>query len=190
MSYLLTEIALEMLGYKFYDTNGIFHLTNFQSQTAQSENQNSDEPSLMDFIEQREPPTPAPQAKSLQNGHCVKEDPDKSTTSLKLEPTIELPSTSTSTSLNRRTPAKALAKIVHYESDKICNQITVRIEKAMQKQNTNFQSALTKCVNEEVQKIKDDATELQKFREFLEDSLRRIDRRPYEKYLRTFGDKD
>lgn len=30
MSYLLTEIALEMLGYKFYDTDGNFGPTNFQ----------------------------------------------------------------------------------------------------------------------------------------------------------------
>nr|XP_014096548.1 uncharacterized protein LOC106622024 [Bactrocera oleae] len=34
MSYLLTEIALEMLGYKFYDIDGNFGPTNFQQITA------------------------------------------------------------------------------------------------------------------------------------------------------------
>lgn len=39
MSYLLTEIALEMLGYKFYDIDGSFGPTNFQQITPGQQSQ-------------------------------------------------------------------------------------------------------------------------------------------------------
>ncbi|XP_055846124.1 uncharacterized protein LOC129912051 [Episyrphus balteatus] len=47
MSYLLTEIALDMLGYKFYDTNGTYHITDFQSTSSAID---PDEMSLEDII--------------------------------------------------------------------------------------------------------------------------------------------
>ncbi|XP_017851434.2 uncharacterized protein LOC108606099 [Drosophila busckii] len=55
MSYLLTEIALEMLGYTFYDINGGCHLTNFQLDPSgeQSEPLHPEGPSLQEYIEQK-----------------------------------------------------------------------------------------------------------------------------------------
>ncbi|XP_060665329.1 uncharacterized protein LOC132797583 [Drosophila nasuta] len=115
MSYLLTEIALEMLGYKFYDTNGDFHLTNFQhSMTAVKSDLHSDEPSLMDFIHQTsntesESSLICGQSKDTYEPSSL----DQSTKSLI---SVDL----------RRAPARALAKMMKHESGKIFNDFTKR----------------------------------------------------------------
>ncbi|XP_017152099.1 uncharacterized protein LOC108162066 [Drosophila miranda] len=176
MSYLLTEIALEMLGYKFYDTNGTFHLTNFQANTAQPDT-NPNEPSLEELIYSDEP----------QKGN------ETSTKGKK-----KVPAASTSKGLsaesapmhlnNRRTPARALAKIMDYESDKICNQIRSRLAKSITKRNAaNNETLLLECFKDETKIIQEDAIEIQKFRSYLENRLLLVDKRPYEKYTKTFG---
>ncbi|KAH8282450.1 hypothetical protein KR054_007776 [Drosophila jambulina] len=184
MSYLLTEIALEMLGYKFYDTNGVFHLTNFQNNSAQLE-AHPNEPSLSEFIEQTESPD---------------KDPVGSATSSKEEalPTEQSRSNASNPPTvsdvthpgQRRAPAKALAKIMDYESDKIAGQISARLEKAIARLGataTDNEATLEECINEEKRLICEDADEMLKFREFLQERLQQIDKRPFEKYVRTFG---
>ncbi|EDW11729.1 ras-interacting protein RIP3 [Drosophila mojavensis] len=102
MSYLLTEIALEMLGYKFYDTNGVFHLINFQQSTesAQSEGQtHPQEPSLSEFIDR---PT---DAESEKNNRQKAHDQAQ-------------PSTVPSTIQLRGAPVRALAKMMEFQNDK------------------------------------------------------------------------
>lgn len=230
MSYLLTEIALEMLGYKFYDTNGVFHLTNFQqSVSAAQADIHPDEPSLLEFIDQpsssepelnghnnitgsngvtsTSPSTSAAStssisidqhrapvralAKSMEvknekalNGHEQQQtrlqDADAQSSS-----SIVLPKTNTNP---RRTPARALAKIMNYESFNIRNQISQRLEAALRKNvATNQEKFLKHCLGEEEKKLFKDAQEMQEFRQFLEGCLRRIDSRPYDTYVRTFG---
>lgn len=230
MSYLLTEIALEMLGYKFYDTNGVFHLTNFQqSMSAAQADIHPDEPSLLEFIDQPSGSEPE------QNGHnksagsngVTSTSPStsaaaKSSISIDLHrapvralpkmmegknekavngheqqqtrlqdagaqssSSVVLPKTSSNP---RRTPARALAKIMNYESFNIRNQISQRLEAALRKNvATNQEEYLKHCLVEEEQNIIKDAQEMQKFRQFLEERLRRIDSRPYDTYVRTFG---
>ncbi|XP_051858754.1 LOW QUALITY PROTEIN: uncharacterized protein LOC117564394 [Drosophila albomicans] len=115
MSYLLTEIALEMLGYKFYDTNGDFHLTNFQhSMTAVKSDLHSDEPSLMDFIHQ---------TSNTESESSIICGQSKDT----YEPSSLDPSTKSLISVDlRRAPARALAKMMKHESGKIFNDFTKR----------------------------------------------------------------
>ncbi|EDV31545.1 uncharacterized protein Dana_GF15408 [Drosophila ananassae] len=175
MSYLLTEIALEMLGYKFYDTNGTFHLTNFQNNTAHAET-NSDEPSLSEFIEQPESSNGEPQTR---NGAASHWDVER-------EKELQLPASGFQKP--RRTPAKALAKIMDYESDKIASQIAARLEKAaVRAGSTDNEEILKKIIEEEKKLISEDATEMRRFREYLQGRLLRLDKQAYEKYLRTFG---
>lgn len=232
MSYLLTEIALEMLGYKFYDTNGVFHLTNFQqSVSAAQADIHPDEPSLLEFIDQ--PSSSDPE----QNGHNK-----KSTTTNGVTTSVPSTSASASSSLSvdlhrtpvralakiielknekavnghempqpklqdsastvqgaahvlpkshtniRRTPARALAKIMNYESCNIRNQISQRLESSLRKNvTTNQEEYMKHCLIEEKRKVLRDASEMQKFRQFLEERLRLIDSRPYDTYVRTFG---
>ncbi|KAH8334099.1 hypothetical protein KR059_006671 [Drosophila kikkawai] len=175
MSYLLTEIALEMLGYKFYDTNGVFHLTNFQNNSTEV---HPNEPPLTEFIEQTESPD-----EDLDNGAASSKEENVTTASSN-------PSTAPDIThvTQRRAPAKALAKIMAYESDKISTQITARLEKAMAQLGAADDEALIEeCINEEKRLICEDADEMQKFREFLQARLQQIDKRPFEKYERTFG---
>ncbi|XP_017130776.1 uncharacterized protein LOC108148302 [Drosophila elegans] len=162
MSYLLTEIALEMLGYKFYDTNGTFHLTNFQNTSTHSES-HPDEPSLAEFIEQR----------TVQN----EADPVAAPSQAPI-PDSRHP---------RRTPAKALAKIMDYESEKIVNQISARLERSVWRRAADSEELLGEVMDEERRLIRADAGEIRKFREFLQSRLQRLDKRPFEKYERTFG---
>ncbi|XP_017097104.3 uncharacterized protein [Drosophila bipectinata] len=172
MSYLLTEIALEMLGYKFYDTNGTFHLTNFQNNTAHAET-NSDEPSLSEFIDQPE----------SSNGEAQMRNGAPKNWELPREQDIQLPNFQKP----RRTPAKALAKIMDYESDKIASQIAARLEKAFQRSGATDEAVLREIIEEEKALITDDAAGMRRFREYLEERLQRMDKQPYEKYQRTFG---
>ncbi|XP_023166319.1 hybrid signal transduction histidine kinase B [Drosophila hydei] len=241
MSYLLTEIALEMLGYKFYDTDGVFHLINFQQSTtaAQSDGQtHPEEPSLMEFIDQpsdtdseknngheqaqsstvpstiklRGTPVRALakmmeyQSDKMHNGNEEQEQQQKqqtqqqsqpqpqhqqqppkrsSSSSVETESSHVVPTKSTSTA--RRTPTRALANIMSYEIDKIRNQIILRMEKALKKEpGRPSQEALQEGLKAELKKLARDANEMQEFRQFLEERLRRIDSRPYEAYVRTF----
>ncbi|XP_017056489.1 uncharacterized protein LOC108098218 [Drosophila ficusphila] len=173
MSYLLTEIALEMLGYKFYDTNGIFHLTNFQNNTTLSES-HPDEPSLTEFIEQAESADGFPPGQTSQKDADPVAGPSNALTLDSHNP--------------RRTPAKALAKILDYESDKIVNQISARLQRSVVRRAAGHsEELLGEVVDEERRLIKEDAAEMRKFREFLQSRLQRLDKRPYEKYVRTFG---
>ncbi|XP_022233384.1 uncharacterized protein LOC111081589 [Drosophila obscura] len=176
MSYLLTEIALEMLGYKFYDTNGTFHLTNFQTNTALAET-NPNEPSLEELIYSDEPHRVNGSSAAGKN-----KEPVASTSK-------GLSTESASLPLNtRRTPARALAKIMDYESDKICNQIRSRLARSIIKGNaSNSETLLEECFKAETKLIQEDSIEMQNFRAFLEDRLQRVDKRPYEKYTKTFG---
>ncbi|TDG44877.1 hypothetical protein AWZ03_008685 [Drosophila navojoa] len=230
MSYLLTEIALEMLGYKFYDTNGVFHLINFQqsSESAQSEGQtHPQEPSLAEFIDQ---PTPADSEKNTgQKGEQAQpstvpsaiqlrgapvralakmmefqndKQPQKQQTQTRpqVQPqhqqqkplkrlsssSVEAEPTNTTNS-TRRTPTKALTNILSYERFKIRNQIITRMEKTVKKEpGTPSQETLQECLMAELKKLVNDANDMQEFRHFLEDRLKRIDSRPYEIYVRTF----
>lgn len=232
MSYLLTEIALEMLGYKFYDTNGVFHLTNFQqSVSAAQADIHPDEPSLLEFIDQ--PSSSEPE----QNGHNKKSTTTNGVTSsgpstsssasssisvdlhrtpvralakiiemknekavngreppeLRLQDNAAAVQSSAhvfpkSSANTRRTPARALAKIMDYESFNIRNQITQRLEASLRKNvATNQIEYMKHCLIEEKRKVLRDANEMQKFRQFLEERMRRIDSRPYDTYVRTFG---
>ncbi|KAH8413968.1 hypothetical protein KR009_008988 [Drosophila setifemur] len=175
MSYLLTEIALEMLGYKFYDTNGMFHLTNFQNNTAQAES-HSYEPTLTEFIEQPTSPTRKPQ---VLNGSIIHREQDRE---------LELCILASGCPKPRRTPAKALAKIMDYESDKITSQITNRLNRAIGRQVTAVSAKIrTEWITEEKRLIINDATEMRRFRGFLQERLKKLDKQPYEKYVRTFG---
>ncbi|XP_017004210.1 uncharacterized protein [Drosophila takahashii] len=174
MSYLLTEIALEMLGYKFYDTNGTFHLTNFQNNSTHSE-LHPDEPSLTAFIEQAE----SPDQESISRAVAVQDQEEEA--DLVADPVSE--------SRNpRRTPAKALAKIMDYESEKIVNQIRTRLERSLgRRPEADSGELLGEIMDEERILIRADASVMRKFREFLQTRLQRLDQRPYEKYMRTFG---
>lgn len=175
MSYLLTEIALEMLGYKFYDTNGTFHLTNFQNNTAHAET-NSDEPSLSEFIEQPESSNGEPQTRNGDDSHW----------DLQRDKEPQLPGAGFQKP--RRTPAKALAKIMDYESDKIASQIVTRLEKGATRTGaTDNEEILKEMVDAERKLITEDAAEMRRFREYLQGRLLRLDKQAYEKYLRTFG---
>lgn len=183
MSYLLTEIALEMLGYKFYDTNGVFHLTNFQNNSTQLES-HPDEPSLTEFIEQTECPDEDLDSAASSKEENLTTEPSRATTSNLPNPTVSDAAHPT----QRRAPAKALAKIMDYESDKIASQITARLEKAIARLGAaDNEAMLEECINEEKRLICEDADEMQKFREFLQGRLQQIDKRPFEKYVRTFG---
>ncbi|XP_030555962.1 uncharacterized protein LOC115759211 [Drosophila novamexicana] len=223
MSYLLTEIALEMLGYKFYDTNGVFHLINFQQSmtAAQTDLQaHPEEPSLMEYIEQQSDPEtdknghdqPQPptvpstislrgtpvralakmmeyESDKLQNGQEQQQKQQQQSNRLNSpaepESSIVLPKTSNSL---RRTPARALTKIMDYENFNIRNQIIRRMEKVLKKEaHIPNEVALQDCLNAELTKIVKDADDMHEFRKFLEERLRRIDSRPYETYMRTFG---
>ncbi|XP_017079533.1 uncharacterized protein LOC108113464 [Drosophila eugracilis] len=171
MSYLLTEIALEMLGYKFYDTNGIFHLTNFQNNSTHSES-HPEEPSLTEFIEQPESPDKETPCQDL----GVETD---LVAGLSIAPDLRNP---------RRTPAKALAKIMDYEKEKIINQISTRLEQLVARRAAVYsEQLLAEIMDEEEKLIREDASEMRKFREFLQTRLQRLDKGPYEKYVRTFG---
>ncbi|XP_016949334.1 uncharacterized protein LOC108024073 [Drosophila biarmipes] len=167
MSYLLTEIALEMLGYKFYDTNGTFHLTNFQNNSTVSELLN-DEPSLTDFIE-------------LIESELISQEEQEQEANLA---TDHVPESGTP----RRTPAKALAKIMDYESEKIIYQFTTRLERSVSRRApTDPDVLLGEIIDEEKNLIRADAGVMHKFREFVQARLQRLSQRPYEKYVRTFG---
>ncbi|KAH8404351.1 hypothetical protein KR222_004902 [Zaprionus bogoriensis] len=216
MSYLLTEIALEMLGYKFYDTNGVFHLTNFQQSVAAAQaDVHPDEPPLIDFIDQ--PPSTEPE----QNGHVngsmssveAQQTPARSLVKVvepksekipngqeQQQPKQQEPSPSAQAAAAaaaaptakistqpRRTPARALAKILDYESHNIRNQISQRLEVAFRKSSPlNKEQQLRISLNEQ-RRILKDAKNMQEFRQFLEERLQRIDPRPYETYVKTFG---
>ncbi|EDV58563.1 uncharacterized protein LOC6543398 [Drosophila erecta] len=172
MSYLLTEIALEMLGYKFYDTNGTFHLTNFQNNSTLSES-HPDEPSLTEFIEQTN------QEPELQQ--------ELHTLGLREEADL-VADTIPETRNPRRTPAKALAKIMEYESEKIVNQISTRLECSVARRAAeDSDEQIVEIIDEERRLIASDAAVMHKFREFVQSRLQRLDKRPYEKYARTFG---
>ncbi|EDW88846.1 uncharacterized protein LOC6528067 [Drosophila yakuba] len=174
MSYLLTEIALEMLGYKFYDTNGTFHLTNFQNNSTLSE-LHPDEPSLAEFIEQT---NQEPEQQQQQELHtlAVREGADLDASTI---PESRNP---------RRTPAKALAKIMDYESEKIVNQISTRLERSVARRAAaDSDEQLAEIIDEERKLIASDAAVMHKFREFVQSRLQRLDKLPYEKYARTFG---
>ncbi|XP_034471918.1 uncharacterized protein LOC117779727 [Drosophila innubila] len=112
MSYLLTEIALEMLGYKFYDTNGVFHLTNFQQSMAAVQNDvHPDEPSLTEFIDQPS------NSVTTKNGHTTNIATPSAGPSSSM-----VPSTTSAISVDmRRTPIRALAKMMANEGDKTLN---------------------------------------------------------------------
>ncbi|KAH8255406.1 hypothetical protein KR038_002498 [Drosophila bunnanda] len=180
MSYLLTEIALEMLGYKFYDTNGVFHLTNFQNNSTQLES-HPDEPSLTEFIEQTESPDEDLDARAASSK-------EKSLPMERSRSTPSNPPTVAEVTQGRRAPAKALAKIMDYESDKIVGQITTRLENAISRHGAaDNEVMLEQCINKEKRLICEDADAMQKFREFLQIHLQQIDERPFEKYERTFG---
>ncbi|XP_043643774.1 uncharacterized protein LOC122613571 [Drosophila teissieri] len=172
MSYLLTEIALEMLGYKFYDTNGTFHLTNFQNNSTLSE-LHPDEPSLAEFIEQT---NQEPEQQQELHTLAMKEDADVDAATI---PESRNP---------RRTPAKALAKIMDYESEKIVNQISTRLERSVARRAAaESDEQLAEIIDEERKLIASDAAVMHKFREFVQSRLQRLDKGPYEKYARTFG---
>nr|XP_016941874.2 uncharacterized protein LOC108018799 [Drosophila suzukii] len=171
MSYLLTEIAVEMLGYKFYDTNGTFHLTNFQNNSTHCE-PHTDEPSLTDFIEQIELLHEKPNVQ-------VERKPEEADLGANHVPDSRNP---------RRTPAKALAKIMDYESEKIINQISTRLERSVSRRTAADSDVLLgEITDEENNLIRADANVMRKFREFLQARLQRLDKRPYEKYVRNFG---
>ncbi|KAH8404986.1 hypothetical protein KR215_008253 [Drosophila sulfurigaster] len=174
MSYLLTEIALEMLGYKFYDTNGDFHLTNFQqSMTAVKSDLHSDEPSLMDFIHQ----TSNTESESSLICGQSKDTYEPSS----LDP-------STKSLISSRTSANALSNILDYEITTIRGQISQRLEASLQKSVTSNKEVFHRhCCSVEKNRIIEDANGMKKFRLILEERLRRIDPRPYATYKRTFG---
>lgn len=113
MSYLLTEIALEMLGYKFYDTNGVFHLTNFQQPMSAVQNDvHPEEPSLAEFIDQQL------SSETEQNGHTTNIAASSSGTST----SSMVPSTKSAIHVDfRRTPIRALAKMMAHDGDKMIN---------------------------------------------------------------------
>lgn len=88
----------------------------------------------------------------------------------------------------RRTPAKALAKIMDYESEKIVNQISTRLEGSVSRRAAaDSDEQLAEIINEERKLIEADAEVIHNFRELVESRLQRLDKRPYEKYVRTFG---
>ncbi|KAH8375086.1 hypothetical protein KR093_003701 [Drosophila rubida] len=193
MSYLLTEIALEMLGYKFYDTNGVFHLTNFQQTMANVQNDvHPDEPSLMDFIHQ-------PSNSSSEQQGCAAKCPqlaEPASDPLTMKPLIssgnsEAANLTPITSTNSRTSAKALSKILDYESVTIRSQISQRLDAVLRERATtsNKERYQKQCLSAEKNKIIEDANEMKKFRLILEERLRRIDPRPYATYQRAFGPK-
>ncbi|XP_030377543.1 uncharacterized protein LOC115626338 [Scaptodrosophila lebanonensis] len=180
MSYLLTEIALEMLGYKFYDTNGTFHLTNFQQSTPSSSNDKDlDEPPLSEFIDQ-------PASTTIQNGDASNDQEVPTTSSSHNDSQAAKPAENLESKV-RRTPAKALAKIKSYESDKIKVQIKARVQKSIDEQKTKpNEQELQKFLDDEKMKVMEDAATMRHFREYLEDRLQRMDSRLFEKYQRTF----
>ncbi|KAM8715507.1 hypothetical protein ACLKA7_002542 [Drosophila subpalustris] len=101
-----------MLGYKFYDTNGVFHLTNFQQSMAAVQNDvHPEEPLLADFIDQPS------NSVTAQNGHATNMAIGSSGPS-----TSMVPSTMSAISVDmRRTPIRTLAKLMASEGERMLN---------------------------------------------------------------------
>ncbi|KAH8281219.1 hypothetical protein KR044_011659 [Drosophila immigrans] len=176
MSYLLTEIALEMLGYKFYDTNGVFHLTNFQqSMTAVQNDVHPDEPSLLDFIHQ---PSNCNAEQNVISEKSL-ESSDESFSDPLTKPFISVDL--------RRAPIRALAKMMKYESEKALNGLAQSLRETATTSNTERYQRQCLTLTAEKNKIIEDAINMKKFRFIVEERLRRINPRPYATYQKTFG---
>uniref|UniRef100_A0ABK9NGN1 Uncharacterized protein n=1 Tax=Glossina morsitans morsitans TaxID=37546 RepID=A0ABK9NGN1_GLOMM len=165
MAYLLTEIALEMLGCKFYDIHGAHQeMNDFQQNTQRSENLNPDE-NLENIINYRRTTSPA----------HMQQSPEQSNEKLQQE---LLP----------------LFKLMAKEYDIVKQQILHNKETNLEKQVDNnitstraAQSLVQNFVESEIVKLRCETQTLHNFRRLVEQNILKVNPISFEKYVRLFA---
>ena len=162
MSYLLTEIALEMLGYKFYDIYGIQdEINNFQKHSS-SERANND----------------ANPHESLAHLLGINGNNHNNTTDRKLNQVNK----EVSEEVNANLP-ETLTKLMDTEYNKIRQQV-IRSKPALLE--THNQNSIQSIIDKEHEKLRLEYQNLRNFRKIVEKNLLQINPATFEKYCQTF----
>ncbi|XP_039952888.1 uncharacterized protein LOC126766679 [Bactrocera neohumeralis] len=185
MSYLLTEIALEMLGYKFYDIDGSFGPTNFQQNTAGQQSQ-----------------TKEIYTESLQNVMVLDTENENNTTTSNERKCDENTKSDDSSDIAERnygqirTFSAGLKKLLDLEYDRLRSQVeqtmqceAVRIVDAnlngLQEKNGS-DDGLKIFIRKEKEKLKTEAHTLKSFRNLVEKSTFKMNPDVFRQYERVF----
>ncbi|KAM7351673.1 uncharacterized protein ACRADG_004442 [Cochliomyia hominivorax] len=161
MSYLLTEIALEMLGYKFYDIYGIQdEINNFQKHSSgdrPNESTNTTEPNLAHVL-----------------GFNVDGDKNRKISQNNKELFDEV---------NKNLP-DTLTKLMDCEYNKVRQQILHN--KPTVADNQNPQTVIQGFIDTEHEKLRLEHQILRNFRKIVEQNLLQMNPATFEKYCQTF----
>ncbi|XP_011194051.1 uncharacterized protein LOC105219538 [Zeugodacus cucurbitae] len=185
MSYLLTEIALEMLGYKFYDIDGNFGPTNFQHVTAGQQCQANEIC-----------------AESLQTVMVLDTENENVTNVSNDGNHTENSKKSNSTDIvdksgQERTFSAGLKKLLDLEYERLRSQVeqsikqeAVRItdangDRTLEK-NANTKDTLKTFVLKEKEKLKTESRNLKLFRNLVETSTYKMNPDVFSQYKRVF----
>lgn len=160
MSYLLTEIALEMLGYKFYDIYGMQdEINNFQKHSS-SDRGNND----------------ASSHESLTHLLGINGNNHNNTTDRKLNQTNK-------EEVNANLP-ETLTKLMDIEYNKIRQQV-IRNKPAFLETHSG-QNSIQSYIDNEHEKLRLEYQNLRNFRKIVEKNLLQINPATFEKYCQTF----
>lgn len=169
MSYLLTEIALEMLGYKFYDIYGVQdEINNFQNLAASDRSANanelSEEPTLATLLGLSSSATDSRNYKRSQTNEFGKRI------------RINLP--------------ESITKLMDTEYSKVRQQL-MRNKQSLpvadnQLEPRVVQVMMKNLVESEHEKLLVEQQNLQSFRKLVEESLMHVNPASFEKYIEVF----
>ncbi|KAL9877374.1 uncharacterized protein LOC119642442 [Glossina fuscipes] len=163
MAYLLTEIALEMLGCKFYDIHGAHQeMNDFQQNTQRPENLNPAE-NLENIVNYRRTTSPA----------NLQQISEKSNDKLQQIPLFKL-----------------MAKEYGIVKQQILHNKETNLEKQVDNNITSTrtaQSLVQNFVESEIVKLRCETQTLHNFRRLVEQNILKVNPISFEKYLRLFA---
>ncbi|XP_037821199.1 uncharacterized protein LOC119610151 [Lucilia sericata] len=161
MSYLLTEIALEMLGYKFYDIYGMQdEINNFQKQTntERTSDSNGTETNLAQLL-----------------GVNMEGDRNRKSNAANNKELFE--------EVNANLP-DSLNKLMDCEYNKVRQQVLHN--KPVVMDNQNAQAIIQNFIETEHEKLRFEHQSLRNFRKIVEQNLLQVNPATFEKYCQTF----
>ncbi|CAD6997630.1 unnamed protein product [Ceratitis capitata] len=181
MSYLLTEIALEMLGYKFYDIDGNHGPTNFQQVSAGEESRRNEisGETLQTIIGL------GPDAENVHINGSIK--------SVEEHANIENDKSVTGETEQKHSYSAGLKRLLDLEYKRLHNQFEHAVnDEADQLIDTSDEEnskddILKMFLLKEKEKIEREAQTLQSFRKLVEKSTYMMNKEVFNQYKRIFG---